>query len=439
MTGSTAQIETERNQVTVSALQALAVHLGSLNDLRKTLLVVTEGLARTPRRRGLEYLATIGSVTRSANRANVSIYPVDPRPLPPANTGSPVDHADNVDTADTADDAVVRSLAADTGGRMIANADDLAAALRLAARDASAYYMLTYHAAHREDGKFHPVQVRVKRAGVDIRARSGYWAPSPDDRLSAELLAKVNAPPVTVPLEPARHISLLIQPWFGLSLGGDGKTRVTFVWEPAGRVPGDRTRKAAARLELTVLGAGDAVLFQGPVLPTGPGVVEDQGGEPSRATFDAAPGRLRLRTKIEDTARQQIDSDVRDLDVRDLRGSVAFGTPEVLRARNAREFRALDADPDAVPVSSREFSRTERLLIRVPAYAPGGQRPSVSARLMTRQGQAIRNLDVQPAAEGENRIDLPLAAFASGEYLIELTATSGTGQANERVAFRVTS
>ena len=58
--------------------------------------------------------------------------------------------------------------------------------------------------------------------------------------------------------------------------------------------------------------------------------------------------------------------------VRDLTAPVVLGTPEVLRARTARDFRALASDPDAVPVAAREFSRTERLMIRVPAYAPSG-------------------------------------------------------------------
>ena len=65
---------------------------------------------------------------------------------------------------------------------------------------------------------------------------------------------------------------------------------------------------------------------------------------------------------------------MRELSVRDLRGEVAIGTPQVLRARNAREFRTLEAEA-AVPVASREFSRTERLLIRFQAYGPAGAAP----------------------------------------------------------------
>ena len=428
MAGSDARIETERTQIAISALNALAEQMGSVNDLRKTLLVVTEGFEAPARRRGQEYLATIDSAIRSANRANVSIYPVDPRP---ASTDTP--------------NAALRSLASETNGRMVANipgppgAGELASAIRAAVADADGYYMLTYRSKHIEDGKFHPVEVRVKRARVQVRARSGYWAPSANDRFAAELLARGSGPPV-IRLEPPRRISPLIQPWFGLALGSDGKTRVTFVWEPSMAVPGDRARRAtAARLELTVLGAGDTVVFQGPVLPTGPGMIEAAGSEPPRAVFDVAPGSLRLRMKIQDASRQEVDTDVRDISVRDLRGGIAIGTPEFLRARNAREFRALDNASEAVPVSSRQFSRTERLLIRFPAYAPDGQQISIAARLLNRMGQPMRTLEVRPAGDGEHEIDITLAGLASGDYQLELAATSSAGKTTEVLGFRVTS
>ena len=430
MTGSSTRIEMARAQVAISALNALAAHMGTLDVGRKTLLVVSEGLDQVPRSRGQEYLATIDSVVRSANRANVSIYPIDPRP---ASAPGVVGAADR-------EGAVLRSLARDTDGRAVAkaaSAEDLAAAVRGVAAEASAYYLLTYRHAHEEDGAFHPVQVRVKNEGVQVRARSGYWAASASDRLGAELLAGGNRPPVVFPLELPRRRSPLIRPWFGLSLGGDGKMRVTFVWEPAAVVPGAPNGPAASRLELTALGDGDSVLFQGPVLPTGPGMVEEPGSEPARAVFDAEPGRVRLRMKIEDAERRQVDSDVRELLVHDLRGTVAIGTPEFLRARNFREFRVLGGAPQAVPVSSREFSRTERLLIRFHAYSPDGRQPSVSARLLNRLGQPMRTLDVR-SADGAHEIDLALAGLASGEYHVELAATSPAGQVKEILGFRVT-
>ena len=37
---------------------------------------------------------------------------------------------------------------------------------------------------------------------------------------------------------------------FGLAQGDKGKTRVTFVWEPTARVPGDRQQRSPSRIEL---------------------------------------------------------------------------------------------------------------------------------------------------------------------------------------------
>jgi VWFA-related protein len=430
MAGTPERIEMARTQVTVSALSALAVHLGSLGDLRKSLVVVSEGLERTPRQRGREYLSTVDSTLRAANRSMVSIYPIDPRA--------------SVTDMSAAEDqrAVLRTLASGTDGRFIEGADELGPALSRMMADSTAYYLLTYRAAHVENGGFHEVQVRAKRAGVEIRARGDYWAPSLDDKLREALLARANNPPPPPPVEPARHISLLIRPWFGFSLGDAGKTRVSFVWESVGLVPGDRSHHGPpARLVLTALAADNAVLFEGPVLPAGPGGIEDVGTS-TRAVFDLPPGRLKLRMKIEDSAATLLDSDVRDIAVRDLRRGVSIGTPEVFRARTAREFAALDADAAAVPVASREFSRTERLLIRVPAYSAGdggSDRPTVSARLLGRgSGQALRTLNVQPAAGNVNRIDFPLAGLAIGEYLIEVTAKGRPGEAKELIDVRIT-
>ena len=109
-----------------------------------------------------------------------------------------------------------------------------------------------------------------------------------------------------------------------------------------------------------------------------------------------------------------------------------------MRARNEREFRALDDDPTAVPVSSREFSRTEHLLVRFVAYAPGGQTPVVTAKLLNRGGQVMRTLDIEPGPHSEHQCDLLLSAFAAGEYRLELTASSAAGDTREVVDFRVT-
>jgi hypothetical protein len=112
----------------------------------------------------------------------------------------------------------------------------------------------------------------------------------------------------------------------------------------------------------------------------------------------------------------------------------AVSTPRVYRTRNALEFRAIAADAAAVPTVSREFSRTERLLIRFDAY--GNAMPS--AALLNRAGQKMADLPVAEAtAGGSHQLDVGLAAIAAGEYLVEITLAGETGEAKELIPLRV--
>src|SRR5580765_4559917 len=223
------RIDAARAQVTISALNALAIHLGSLSHARKTIVLVSEGFSRGERRRGFEPLPTFDSVIRAANRSNVSIYTVDPQNIPKGGSDGDADADSPRET--------LKTLAGETDGEAIVNANDLEGGMRRIAGDSSAYYLITYRSASAEDGKFHAIQVRVKRPDVRVRARKGYWASTPGERLRANLLAHAGDPPPAAPLEPARRISPLVRPWFGFARGADGKTRVTFVWEPVDRVP----------------------------------------------------------------------------------------------------------------------------------------------------------------------------------------------------------
>ena len=423
MAGAPGAADLTRTQVTVSALNALAVSLGlAAADARKTLVVVSEGFGTAVRRRRRLDLPTVDSIVQSANRSNVAIYTIDPRGGSPDDAGSA---------------ALVR-LAEDTDGFAAAGPGGVDEGLRRAALDSRGYYLITYRSAGRTDYKFHAVTLRARLPGATIRTRGGYWALSPDDLMRAEVVAFAKAPRVVPPLEPAPRTSQLIRPWFGVSRGRNGLTRVTFVWEPAPVVPGSRSRLVPARLQLTALAGDGAAAYEGTVLPGGSTAPADE-GMPTRAIFEVPPGRLRIRMSIEDASLQVIDSDVRAIVVRDLEAPVVLGTPEVFRARTARDFRALDANPLAVPVASRVFSRAERLVIRVPAYAPDGE-PIVSAVLMSRVRQPMRDLPVTPPASpgGASQIELPLAGLASSEYTIEVRATHRAGEASETIGFRVT-
>ena len=120
-----------------------------------------------------------------------------------------------------------------------------------------------------------------------------------------------------------------------------------------------------------------------------------------------------------------------------------FATPQVLRTRTARSFAEVSANANAIPVASRTFSRTERLLVRVPAYGPADSTPVVTAHLLNRRGTPMRELQRVPAdlLPSIVQFDLPLASLAPDEYRVELVAANAQGprdEARETLTFRVT-
>jgi hypothetical protein len=158
--------------------------------------------------------------------------------------------------------------------------------------------------------------------------------------------------------------------------------------------------------------------------------------------FDAPPGKMELRLTVEGAGGTgTLDNEIKTIDVPDLTApQTAISTPRVFHARTARDFQALASDAAAVPVATREFSRTERVLIRFDIYAAGTEQPSVTAVLLNRAGQKMADVPVAAAAAGgTHQIDLGLSSVPPGEYLVEINAKGTAGEAKELVALRVTS
>jgi VWFA-related protein len=487
-------VEKIRNQVSLSALKALVVHMGSLKEGRKALILVSEGYtsilppqmrnrdatmpgsgnpaARNPMAgvndpnedraswiAGLDMDSDLREVYDAANRNNVAIYAVDPRGLPGfefdinEGIGLQTDSKYLNSTMDT-----LRLLADQTDGRAIVNRNDLAVGMKQITRDSSAYYLIGYNSSEAPtDGKFHNIRVRVKRPGVQVRARKGYWALTADDA------ARALAPPKPGPPKPVEAAltaavarpskASVVRTWIGTSRGENGKTRVTFVWEPLPKMPGERPREEPARVQVTAISPDGSPYFRGRVPALAPTATTAALGNssaassgaatprlPQRVTFDANPGKMQLRLSVEGADSQVLDAETREIVVPDLTSAQPLmGTPAVFRARTAREFQQLRTATDVVPLAGREFNRIEHLLIRVPTYGPGGTTPTLRARLLNRAGSPMNDLQVEPApAPGEQQIDLPLAALPPGEYVVEIRTGDQDGDAKELFAFRVT-
>ncbi len=463
-------VEQIRNQVVMTALRGLAARLGSLREGRKAIIFVSEGFTSmlppqmrnpiatmpgvgNPRARDplagednpreetarafseADLFSQMRDVWDAANRNNAAIYALDPRGLAGFEYGieEGVGLRADARSLQSSQDSL-RTLAGETDGRAIVNRNDLAKGLEQVVRDSSAYYLIGYNSSQApNDGRFHEIKVRVKRSGVDVRARKGYWAPTAEDTARAVAGPRPEAPKavqqalasIATPGGRSGSGSRAIRTWIGTSRAENGKTRVTFVWEPAPQSPGVR-RDQPGRVSLTAAADGHLV-FRGRVpdvglasaVPTGvTGSAAVTG--PQRVTFEAPPGKMELRISVEDAGGGGlIDSDIRELTVPDLTGPDALSTPRVFRARTAREFQMTARDADAVPAASRDFLRSDRLLIRFDVY--GTDNP-VGA-LLNRQGKKMADLPIIAAtAGGTHQIDLGLGSIAPGEYLVEITA-----------------
>ena len=184
-----------RAQQVLGTLQRLADFMGGVRGRRKALLMFSEGIDYPIYDVfGSPAATTVVMATRdaisAAARANVSFFAVDPRGL----VGMTSETIELTAAADPhlgfdakglladmylSQDSL-RTLAEETGGYAAVNASNVGAALDRIVRANSTYYVLGYYPANMaRDGRFHKIELRVKRPGLRVSARKGYVSPRP--------------------------------------------------------------------------------------------------------------------------------------------------------------------------------------------------------------------------------------------------------------------
>lgn len=117
----------------------------------------------------------MADLTRAANRANATIYTIDPRGLV---GGAPID--EKVDPTEWNDyirksQDSLRVIAELTGGIAVVNQNDFDKSLKRIDAETSDYYMLGYYSSNPDPTKrTRRIEVKTKRDGVDVWARSSY-------------------------------------------------------------------------------------------------------------------------------------------------------------------------------------------------------------------------------------------------------------------------
>jgi hypothetical protein len=381
---------------------------------------------------------TFQDLIDDANRANVTFYPVDSRGLAAMDNLIIADLPPNVDQAMLKGRIEsLRTLATDTDGIAVVDTNDLEKGLRRVVDDLTSYYLLGYYSTNgKNDGKFRKITVRVKRPGVDVRARRGYRAATQEeiDRGREQtLLQESNAP--SSPMQMALNALGSARP------GIPFRTSVSYAALGAGDPSGEKVRLwALAELDPVVARQGEW-LAGGTVnvsltLPDGTNLASKDSplaaGQHAVAVdlgeVDVPEGEIVIRTRVKPQGEGLPYSDTLR-----LAGVGQPGRPLILR-------RGPTTGIKYVPTADLQFQRTERLRVDLPvgADAAGG---TPTAEVLDRAGKPIavpvrastRTEDGQTWASAE----LSLAPLAAGDYLIRLKAGAGANTQEVLTGFRL--
>lgn len=480
-------IQRRREKRVLDGLEDLARHLGGLRDERKAVIAISNGwllfgpnpnLAQiaqceTPPGRGQVGTTPDGRITTDrlrsdygysrydcdtdrqalanlhnaqdfrdlmdvANANNVSFYPVDARGLAAFDR----DISENPVMGPAAEISMVRdrveslrTLADNTDGLAVVNTNDLDKGFQRIVDDMTSYYLLGYYSTNTKlDGKVRKIKVRVKRAGVDVRARRSYRAPTEQEieEGTAQMTAAAAAVPASAVQAALNSIGssragVPLRTAVSYAMVGGGARRA-HVWALAELDPG------LLRSDEWLGGGEVDVLLQ-----SADGTKIDQrtgtlaGGQRSLnidlGEVTLPDGELVVRTRVKPSAGGLPVSDtIRLTTSPDGDGP---GVPVLLRRGPATGVRYL-------PTADKQFRRTDRVRLELPSADAVS---NASAEILDRAGKSM-NIPVTTAVRSDGTLtwataEVALAPLAAGDYALRLK-TERAGKSNEVVTgFRV--
>lgn len=465
-----------RDQQGYASTNGLFAIINSLGRLpgRKSLVLFSEGIAITPPVQRL-FLGVIDA----ANRANVSIYTMDAAGLRASseqakirdevnraagagiNTGySPagVDDGPLTKSLEKNEDVLrqdphsgLGSLAQGTGGLLFDSTNSLREGFDRVESDLRNYYLVGYTPTNTVfDGRFRAIEVKVKRPGVVVAARKGYFAVrdtggGPVNSWEAPALGALERKPV--PNAFPVHVAAMLFPErdrpglvpvvvefktapLTFQPSSDGKTYssdfavlVRFL-DHQNRV----VRKVSQHYEvsgpiaaLERAGQGDVIFYREPVLPPGLYIMET-------VVRDAPSGKASVRFATVEVPQQNAD----ELRVSSL---VLVKRAEKLpdgerRADNPLLFR----DALLRPNLGEPVSRAESQLGFYFAVYPGSGRTRPestiellqNAKLISRMPLPLAGADAAGRIQQVGR--LPLDQLTAGTYELRAVVTQGNRQ-----------
>jgi VWFA-related protein len=466
-------------QGSMNALLALVDSLGVLPG-RKTVVYFCEGLTVAP---AVE--AKFQSIIAAANRRNVSVYALDAaglrahskqqetaRELTTLSTAAVtgIERSDNRKWTEDLEvneqvlkmdpSASLGLLTGQTGGLLIQNTNDLDRGIERINDDRRHYYVLTYTPTNAAlDGTYRKIEVKVKRPGVDIKARRGYVAlpaneASPVLTYEGPVLAAIAASPRPAAFA-VRAAALSVPVPGNLSLtalvAGFSAEAVTFAEDPTSRTyAGEVTVLARAVDASGRPAAKQSQLYQLT------GAIADlpkarAGGMIFFRTPDLPPGAYTVEFGVHDVRGNRASVVGTTLEV------PGGGTPVVGSLFIVSRAERLDPkDPAAAthplagqgmllypsfgePISKKAQAEIAFALPMV--LDPAGLAPTATLELL-QKGQSLAQIPLpldKPDASGRllQTGRLPSAALPPGTYDLRVTVTAGATKAARTAALTV--
>jgi VWFA-related protein len=459
--GGDAEFNIFNTDRTLAALQHAVSMLRGLTE-RKTLIYFGSGL----RLNGSDNMAQHRATVNAANRANVTINPVDARgltasaPLGNANQAGPsgagLFTGSGGGRSDSGNDSLY-ALAKDTGGQAMFDYNDLSLGIVKAAQAADDYYIVGYYTANiATDGKLRRIRVTLDGGRqADLSYRQGYYG----DKTFAAFTA----------LEKERQLEeafLLEDPiteiTIALELNYFQLNRADYSVPVAMKIPGSELtlarRRGAARTTMDFItevkdengfliqrirDKVDIKLSDSDAEQLARGPLQYESG------YTLLPGKYVIKVLARDATTGRIGTYQTNFTVPNLvRETTRLPTSSVVLSSQrqavgdelfavSRTDQSDFVDPlvhdgqKLVPSVTRVFSRTRDLYVYLEAYQRGetNQRPLVAFLSFFRDGEKAFETTPLPVVEGMNpkskavamKFSVPLAEFTPGRYDCQVT------------------
>lgn len=462
--GEAAAFNGAASQGLMQTFRDITEFLTTIRDRRKAMLLITGGSISAYDI--LDYRGGVSSIAGenareamiAATRANVVIYPIDPAGL---TVGGGTGENEFAPTVEAARDARVlgheaahdmRALAEMTGGFAFVSQNTYEDAFARIVRENSSYYMLGYYSDNQtRDGRFRSVEVRVKRPGLAVKARTGYVAPT---KYSKPLPAPTSV--LTTAVSEALS-SPIARTGVGMKLfaapskgaGPDASVRVVAQVDASSLGLVERDGVFTGELEVAVTATRDGKQYPGvyhiATLSLTPDTFAAARREGMRIVSDIAlpPGTYQVRVAAGKRF-NQAGSVIADVEVPDFTkkplvlGGVSLGSTRLPGALTVYAGRALAPVPSLAATTSREFDADDTLAVFAEVYdnlkTSSPHEVQISAALIASDGRAIRTTsdtrsssELQGSTGGSSfRAELPLAGISPGWYVVRLKADAST-------------